>query len=139
MVMEVEMTVVAVVAPEALVPVVKAKPVEVNIDELEGHVTALRKAKKDLKELEAYVKVLEDKITQTLEAKGATDGKINNAVAVTWRPISGYRFKEFRETYPQLADTYMEPTTVLELNKTRLLADHKALLEQFRSKSLLIK
>lgn len=123
----------------ALVPVAVAGPVETDIDELRSHVKSLKKAKQDLKELEAYIKVLEDKITETLEARGATDGKINNAVAVTWRPAKSYRFAEFAKVYPELVNKYMEPEVVDVLNKARLIADHAGILEPFRTKTLLVK
>lgn len=123
----------------ALVPVAVAKPVETDIDELKTHVKNLRKAKADLKELQAYIGVLEDKITQTLEKRGATDGKINNAVVVTWRPQNSYRFAEFAKTYPDIHAQYLEPEVIDVLNKARLLAEHPGLMEPFRSRALLIK
>lgn len=123
----------------ALVPVAVAGPVETDIDELKSHVKSLKKAKQDLRELEAYIKVLEGKITETLEKRGATDGKINNALAVTWRPTKSYRFAEFAKIYPELISKYMEPEIQDVLNKARLVADHGSLLEPFRTKTLLIK
>lgn len=123
----------------ALVPVSKVVPVETDIDDLKGHVNALKKAKTDLKELEAYIRVLEDKITETLEKRDATDGKINNAVAVTWRPTKGYRFAEFAKYHPDIHTQYLEPQTVDVLNKERLLRDHPGLLARFQSRALLIK
>jgi DUF1680 family protein len=122
-----------------LVPVAVAKPVETDIDELKTHVKSLRKAKADLKELAAYIKVLEDKIQETLEKRNATDGKINNAVVVTWRPTATYRYAEFAKTYPDIHARYMEPEVVDVLNKARLAAEHPALLEPFRTRALLLK
>lgn len=127
------------VTTTALVPVAVAKPVETDIDELKSHVKNLRKAKADLKELQAYIGVLEAKIQETLDKRGATDGKINNAVVVTWRPTATYRYAEFAKTYPDLCAQYMEPEVVDALNKARLAADHPNLLEPFRTRALLLK
>lgn len=123
----------------ALVPVSKVVPVETDIDDLKSHVKALKKAKTDLKELEAYIKVLEDKITETLEKRDATDGKINNAVVVTWRPTKGYRFAEFAKHHPDIHAQYLEPEVVDVLNKAKLVKDHPGLLAPFQSRALLIK
>lgn len=119
--------------------VAKFVPVEANIDHLASHHKALLKARADLKQLKGYIDMLEEKIKDELVKLGATDGKIKNAVVVTYRPKDAYRFAEFREAHPEIYDRYVTQVTVDKLDEQALLAQHAGLLADFRSRAFNIK
>jgi hypothetical protein len=120
-------------------PVRKFRPVEADIDHLASHYEALTKAKKDIAEMEAYVGHLERKIKEELDKRGATDGRINGAVVLTYRPIENFRFKEFAAEKPEIYNRYLVPRVVDQLDKAALMRDHAGVLEEFRSYSFQVK
>jgi hypothetical protein len=119
--------------------VAKFVPVEANIDHLASHHKALIKARADLKQLKGYIDMLEEKIKDELTKLGATDGKIKNAVVVTYRPKDAYRFAEFREAHPEIYDRYVTKVEVDKLDERALLAEHSGLLADFRSRAFNVK
>lgn len=125
--------------PEVPVAVKKFKPVETDIDHLKDRMDRLTQARKDRDTLAAFIEMEERYIKDELAKLGATDGRINGVVAVTYRPKNDYRFAEFREEYPEIYARYLEPTIVDQLNKAKLLADHPNLLAKFRSSAFSVK
>lgn len=125
--------------PEVPVAVKKFKPVETDIDHLKDRMARLTTARRDLATLKAFVEMEERFIKDELAKLGATDGRINGVVAVTYRPKNDYRFAEFREDHPEIYARYLEPTIVDQLNKDKLLADHAGLLAAYRSSAFSVK
>lgn len=111
----------------------KFKPVEVDLDHLKPRMERLAQARKDRDILAAFIEMEEKAIKDELSKLKGTDGRIDGVVVVTHRPIKQYRFAEFAENYPDIYNSYLEPTIVDKLNKDRLVKDHAALLEPFRS------
>lgn len=117
----------------------KFVPVKADIDHLASHHKALMKARADLKQLKAYVEVLEDKFKEELTKLGATDGRIKGAVVVTYRPKEAFRWAEFRDAHPQIHDKFLRQVTVEKLDEVALLREHGGLLEDFRSSAFNVK
>lgn len=121
------------------VAVKKFKPVETDIDHLGDRMARLRQARLDRDTLAAFIEMEERSIKDELAKRGATDGRINGVVVVTHRPRDSYRLAEFRDAYPEIYAKYLEPEIVDVLNKSRLISDHRGLLEDFRSTAFNIK
>lgn len=132
---------VAIPTEAEIVPVApkKFKPVETDIDHLKDRMDRLVTARRDLATLKAFVEMEERFIKDELAKLGATDGRINGVVAVTYRPKNDYRFAEFREDYPEIYARYLEPTIVDQLNRDKLLQDHAGLLAKYRSSAFSVK
>lgn len=132
---------VAIPAEAEVVPVAvkKFKPVETDIDHLKERMERLHQARKDRDTLAAFIEMEERFIKDELAKLNATDGKINGVVAVTYRPTNNYRWAEFRETYPEIHDKFLEPQVVDVLNKAKLLKEHGGLLAEFRSSTFSVK
>lgn len=139
---ETEMSTDVAIPTEAeIVPVAvkKFKPVETDIDHLKDRMARLTQARADRDTLAAFIAMEERFIKDELAKLGATDGRINGVVAVTYRPKNEYRWAEFRDTYPEIHDRFMEPQVVDVLNKAKLLKEHGGLLAQFRSHAFSVK
>lgn len=117
----------------------KFKPVEANIDHLADHYKKLVKARADIKQMIAYKDALETMIKHELAALGATDGKIKGAVVVTHRPKEAYRLAEFRADYAEVYDKYLVPMETFVLDEDALIANHRGLLEAYRSTAFNVK
>lgn len=132
---------VAVPTEAEIVPVAvkKFKPVETDIDHLKDRMARLHQARADRDTLASFITMEERFIKDELAKLGATDGRINGVVVVTYRPKNDYRFAEFREDYPEIYARYLEPTIVDQLNKDKLLQDHAGLLATYRSSTFSVK
>jgi len=81
-------------------------------------------------ELQAFINLVDDEVKKL--AGDAEEILLFGSPVYTYKPRKAYRFREFTERYPMLANAFMVERTVLQLDKDALIDERAELLEEFR-------
>lgn len=99
--------------------------------------TALRKAREDRKQLEAYIDDLEARIQA--EMGDAEVAKVEGVERYTWARSDSYAVGRFRAAHPEIAQAYTIMVEKPVLDVERLLREQKALIAPFQTRVFLVK
>lgn len=97
----------------------------------------LRKALEDLAVLTAYINKLRGQIKAEMGDHEVAE--INGVVRYTYARTDSYQWGKFAEEHGDIADKYKITVEQVVLDKDKLLAEHPAILADYRSRQFLVK
>lgn len=89
-------------------------------------------AAQQVSQLQAFIDEVDTEVKK--QAGDAEELTLYGRPVFLWHFKESYRYKEFTEVYPVIADAYMVEKTVKELDKAALVRDHKDKLAEFQSR-----
>lgn len=118
-------------------PATKRKTV--NLSRLAELNRNLRQAIEDEKKIVAYKKALIKQVQAEMKKKDAEVAEIDGIEVFTWAKTDGFAWAKFVEEHPQIAGQCMKHEWVEVLDKDKVKAEHSGILEEFRTRTFLVK